>query len=102
MEESKRAIVCYEEECVERTITEYGCCCAYTMKFQSVLMQLMYFSPVFSPLTRVPAFSNCPLKLRGVDVATVASWLGDSLPACNRVLMRSSGLPMIMPAAPET
>ena len=68
-----------------------------------------------SPLTSVPAFSNCALKpckvwscgctaaaavIVVVGVASTTCGAG-VVPACRRVFMRSSGLPMMMPAAPE-
>ena len=60
-----------------------------------------------SPLTSVPAFSNCPLNPRGAATAPVvagdvASTFWDEGPACRRVFIRSRGLPIIIPAAPDT
>lgn len=70
-----------------------------------------------SPLTSVPAFSNCALKpcrvwscgcnaaavvIVVVVVGVASTTCGAGVfPACRRVFIRSSGLPMMMPAAPE-
>ena len=53
------------------------------------------------PRTRDPAFSKFPFKDVG-EGGLVASRVCAGLPACSRVFMRSRGLPIIMPAAPDT
>jgi hypothetical protein len=60
---------------------------------------------IHSPLTSVPAFSKCPLKLFGAvtaPVAVVGSTFCAVLPACRRVFIKSRGFPIIIPAAPDT
>jgi hypothetical protein len=104
-EKGQGAIVGYEEKGIERAISEYGSCCAYAMKLKSTLCAHEFGTSInYSPLTSVPAFSNCPRKLRcgAVTAVEVASAFETTFPACNRVFTRSSGLPMMMPTAPET
>jgi len=79
------AVVGYEKKGIQSAVGENRCCCAY-------------------PRTNVPALSNCPRSPPSAVVVVVAevSTAAAVGPACKRVLIRSSGFPMMMPAAPDT
>jgi hypothetical protein len=99
LEEGKRPVVGYEEESVEGAVAEDRGGGAYAGAIGVGDGLGRTVDGESSPLTRVPVFSKCCLKLRGVDI--VAAGVEACVPACRRVLTRSRGLPMRMPAAPE-
>ena len=104
MEQRECSIVGYEEEGVESAVAKYGCCCAYAGEVKSASRNTWGNWNLIlehSPLTKVPAFSNCPRKPCVVATVIDASAFGAILPACKRVLTRSNGLPIMIPAAPE-